>query len=68
MEVVDNTFIMFVPGAIHAGLDTPLFWISMALALLAAFIVAFPVNKYLIGRGMGHAVVHKYHHEHNHHH
>ena len=73
MEVVDNAFIMAVPGAIHAGLDTALFWISMALALLAAFIVAFPVNKYLIGRGMGHAVVHKYHHhehqlhEHNQH-
>ena len=67
MEVVDNTFILVVPGAIHAGLDTSLFWISMALALLAAFVVAFPVNKYLIGRGMGHAVVHKYHHqEHSH--
>jgi hypothetical protein len=69
MELVDNGFIMAVPGAIHAGLDTALFWVSMTLALVAAFIVAFPVNKYLIGKGMGHAVVHKYHqHNHTHHH
>jgi len=68
MEIVDNGFIMIVPGAIHAGLDTALFWVSMALALVAAFIVAFPVNKYLIAKGMGHAVVHQYHHDHNHHH
>ena len=69
MEIVDNGFIMIVPGAIHAGLDTALFWVSMTLALVAAFIVAFPVNKYLIAKGMGHAVVHQYHHhDHNHHH
>jgi hypothetical protein len=62
MEIVDNGFIMIVPGAIHAGLTTGLFWISMALSLVVAFIAAFPVNKYLIAKGMGHAVVHHYHH------
>lgn len=67
MEIVDNGFIMLVPGAIHAGLDTALFWVSMALALAVAFIVAFPINKYLIAKGMGHAVVHQYHHQHHDH-
>jgi len=65
MELVDNAFILVVPGAIHAGLDTPLFWISMALALAAAFVAAFPVNKYMIGRGMGHALMHEHHHDHH---
>lgn len=62
MEIVDNGFILLVPGAINAGLTTLLFWISLALSLVAAFIAAFPVNKYLIAKGMGHAVVHEYHH------
>jgi hypothetical protein len=64
MEIADNGFIMLVPGAIHAGLDTALFWISMVLSLIVAFAVAFPVNKFLIGRGMGHAVVHAHHNNH----
>ena len=68
MEIVDNVFIALVPGAIDAGLDTALFWVSLGLSLLAAFIAAFPVNKYLISRGMGHAVVHEYHHSHHTHH
>lgn len=68
MEIVDNIFILLVPGAIHAGLDTALFWVSLALSLVAAFLAAFPVNKYLISRGMGHAVVHEYHHSHHNHH
>lgn len=71
MEIVDNSVIMLVPGAIHAGLDTILFWASMALALIVAFGAAFPVNKYLITKGRGHAVVHEYHsqhHGHGHHH
>lgn len=71
MEIVDNGFLMLFPGAMHAELDTALFWVSMALALTAAFMVAFPVNKYLIAKGMGHAVVHEYHghhDEHIHHH
>jgi hypothetical protein len=62
MEVTDNGFILLVPGAIHAGLNTGLFWISLALSLVAAFVVAFPVNRWLIGRGKGHAVAHEYHH------
>ena len=61
MELVDNAFIVLVPGALDAGLDTMLFWISLALSLVLAFIAAFPVNKYLISKGMGHAVVHEYH-------
>ena len=48
MELVDNAFIVLVPGALDAGLDTMLFWISLALSLVLAFIAAFPVNKYLI--------------------
>lgn len=67
MEIVDNGFIMIVPGAIHASLSSWLFWISMALSLIVAFIAAFPVNKYLISKGLGHAVVHEYHHSHEHH-
>jgi len=68
MEIVDNGFILIVPGAIHAGLDTSLFWMSMLFSLVAAFIAAFPVNKYLIAKGMGHAVVHEYHHDGHHQH
>lgn len=67
MELADNGFILIVPGAIHAGLDTTLFWISLVLSLIAAFIAAFPVNKYLIAKGRGHAVVHQYHHQQQHH-
>ncbi len=61
MELVDNAFLLFVPGAMEAGLDTLLFWASLALALLIAGICAYPVNRYLIARGKGHAVVHAYH-------
>ncbi len=62
MELADNAFILAVPGAISAGLNTSLFWISLFVSLIVAFAVAFPVNKWLIGRGKGHAVVHEYHH------
>jgi hypothetical protein len=62
MEITDNLFILAVPGAIHAGLNTSLFWISLILSLVVAFIVAYPLNRYLISKGKGHAVVHKYHH------
>jgi hypothetical protein len=61
MELVDNAFLLFVPGAMEAGLDTLLFWASLALALLIAGMAAYPVNRYLIARGKGHAVVHAYH-------
>jgi hypothetical protein len=62
MEIVDNGFILTVPGAIDAGLADLLFWTSLALSLVIAFVVTVPVNRWLIGRGRGHAVVHAYHH------
>jgi Domain of unknown function (DUF4396) len=61
MELVDNAILLVVPGAMEAGLDTVLFWASLAFALLIAGICAYPVNRYLIARGKGHAVVHAYH-------
>jgi hypothetical protein len=61
MELSDNGFILLVPGAINAGLTTALFWISLAISLIIAFILTVPVNRFLIGRGLGHAVVHRYH-------
>lgn len=61
MEIVDNLVMLFVPGAMEAGLDSPLFWGSLAFALAVAFVAAFPVNRYLIARGKGHAVIHQYH-------
>lgn len=64
MEIFDNAFVLAVPGAINAGLNTTLFWISLALSLLVAFAAAFPVNRYLIARGKGHAVMHEHHHMH----
>jgi hypothetical protein len=62
MEIVDNAIILAVPGAMEAGLTSLLFWSSLALALAIAFVAAFPVNRYLIARGRGHAVVHAHHH------
>jgi hypothetical protein len=62
MEIVDNLIIVVIPGAMEAGLTSPLFWGSLAFALAVAFVAAFPVNRYLISRGRGHAVVHEYHH------
>jgi hypothetical protein len=61
MEIVDNLIIVVIPGAMDAGLGSLLFWGSLAFALAVAFVVAFPVNRYLISRGKGHAVVHKHH-------
>jgi uncharacterized membrane protein YbjE (DUF340 family) len=61
MEIVDNAFILFVPGAIAAGLADALFWWSLAAGLLIAGAVAFPLNRYLIARGRGHAVIHQHH-------
>jgi Domain of unknown function (DUF4396) len=61
MELVDNAILLVVPGAMEAGLDTLLFWASLAFALLIAGMAAFPVNRYLIARGKGHAVVHAHH-------
>jgi hypothetical protein len=62
MEIVDNLVMLVIPGAMHAGLDAPLFWGSLAFALAVAGAVAFPVNRWLIARGRGHAVVHAHHH------
>jgi Domain of unknown function (DUF4396) len=61
MEIVDNAIILVIPGAMEAGLDELLFWGSLAVSLMIAFAAAFPVNRYLIARGKGHAVVHAYH-------
>ncbi len=61
MEIVDNLIIVAVPGAMDAGLGSLLFWGSLAFALAVAFVAAFPVNRYLISRGKGHAVVHQHH-------
>ncbi len=62
MEIVDNLIIIVIPGAMDAGLGSLLFWGSLAFALAVAFVAAFPVNRYLISRGKGHAVVHEHHH------
>lgn len=61
MEVVDNAFILVVPGAIAAGLADGLFWWSLAVSLAIAFVLTVPVNRWLIARGRGHAVVHEFH-------
>jgi hypothetical protein len=61
MEIVDNLIIVAIPGAMEAGLGSLLFWGSLAFALAIAFVAAFPVNRYLIARGRGHAVVHEHH-------
>ncbi|HZA44797.1 MAG TPA: DUF4396 domain-containing protein [Rubrobacter sp.] len=61
MEIVDNLVLLVIPGAMEAGLTSLLFWGSLAFALAVAFVAAFPVNRYLISRGKGHAVVHEHH-------
>ncbi|MDQ1011310.1 multisubunit Na+/H+ antiporter MnhG subunit [Streptomyces sp. V4I23] len=62
MEIVDNGVLLLVPGAMDAHLADGLFWGALAFAFLIAFLVTTPVNKWMIGRGKGHAVVHQYHH------
>jgi hypothetical protein len=59
MEIVDNLIILTIPGAMDAGLDSLLFWGSLVFALLVAGLIALPVNRWLIARGKGHAVVHR---------
>jgi len=68
MEITDNTVMAVVPGAMNAGLTNVLFWITMPISLAAAFVVAVPVNQFLLSRGKGHAIVHEYHDsdQHNH--
>src|SRR5918992_6122361 len=62
MEIVDNAILLVIPGAMDASLDSLLFWGSLAVALAVAWVVTFPVNRWLIARGRGHAVAHQYHH------
>lgn len=61
MEIVDNTVMAVMPGAMNAGLVNPLFWITMPISLTAAFLAAYPVNRYLLIKGKGHALIMKYH-------
>jgi len=61
MEVIDNAVMAGIPGAMEAGIVNPIFWLSMSLALTAAFFAAYPVNKYLLSKGRGHALLHKHH-------
>jgi hypothetical protein len=62
MEITDNAILLVIPSAMNAQLNEPLFWGSLALSLAVAGVVAFPVNRWMIGRGQGHAVVHEAHH------
>ena len=62
MEIVDNAVMLTVPGALEAGLADGLFWASLVFSLAVAFAVTVPVNRAMIARGKGHAVVHQYHH------
>ena len=64
MELLDNAVVVAVPGAMDAGLTSALFWASLAGSLVVAFLLTTPVNKWMIARGKGHAVVHRYHHAH----
>ena len=61
MEIVDNLIMLVIPGAMEAGLGDARFWLSLALALVIAGTAAYPVNRWLIARGKGHAVVHAHH-------
>ena len=61
MEIIDNAIVLLVPGAMDAGLGTVLFWASLAASLAVAFVVTVPVNRALMARGKGHAVVHDVH-------
>jgi hypothetical protein len=61
MELVDNAILLVIPGAMAASIATPLFWVSLAISLGIAWVVTFPVNRWLIARGRGHAVVHGSH-------
>ena len=66
MEIVDNLIMLVIPGAMEAGLGSLLFWGSLAFALAVAGVAAFPVNRWLIARGRGHAVIHQFHGGHEH--
>lgn len=61
MEIIDNAIMLVIPGAMEAGLGDALFWGSLLLALAVAGLAVYPVNRYLISRGAGHAVIHAHH-------
>lgn len=61
MEIVDNAIMLAIPGAMDASLDAPLFWGSLIFSLIVAGMAAYPVNRYLLARGRGHALVHEHH-------
>jgi hypothetical protein len=65
MEFVDNVVLLLIPGAMEAGLGDIGFWAALAFALLVAGVAAYPVNRWLLARGKGHAVVHQHHHAHH---
>jgi hypothetical protein len=65
MEVVDNTAMLLIPGAMDASLDSATFWLSLAGSLVLAGMAAYPANRWLLARGRGHAVVHEHHHHHH---
>jgi hypothetical protein len=62
MELIDNAIMVAVPGAMDAGITSLLFWSSLAFSLVVAFVLTTPLNRAMMGRGKGHAVVHAYHH------
>jgi len=62
MEIVDNAIMLTIPGAMEAGISGWLFWVSLAIALAVASVLTVPINRVMINRGLGHAVVHAYHH------
>jgi uncharacterized protein DUF4396 len=61
MEVIDNAVVLAVPGAMDAGVTSLLFWVSLVVALAVAFLLTTPLNRAMMGRGKGHAVVHAHH-------
>ncbi len=61
MEAVDNLVMAVIPGAMNAGLVNAVFWVGMSISLVAAFFAAYPVNRYLLARGKGHALTHEHH-------
>jgi len=63
MTIMDNLMMVIIPGAMDKDLTHPVYWLSRIVSLVAAFIVAFPVNIYLLKRGKGHALTHEYSHK-----
>lgn len=62
MEIIDNATMLGIPRAMDAGLTSVVFWVSLVVALVLAFFITLPFNRWMISRGKGHAVVHAYHH------